>query len=144
MISRRSLGWLVVLLLAGGILNPPFQHGLMQTALFLAAIVPLTVMRELGRLVVGLCVGLRPTIVEIGEGTSLVRVRAGGLLWHFKQTTISSATIWTPPPEAFPVRARLVAITIARPVITLAVLLGLRALGVPLYGRPPVSRVARS
>src|ERR1700735_1904057 len=114
-ISRRSLVWLVVLLLGGGILNPPFQHGVLQTALFLAAIVLLTVVRELGRLLVGLCVGLRPTIVEIGEGTSLLRVRAGGLLWHFKQTAISSATIWTPPPEGFPVRARLVAVTVARP-----------------------------
>jgi hypothetical protein len=139
-ISKRSLGWLVVLLLAGGVLNPPFTHGLLQTALILAAIVLLTVVRELGRLFVGLCVGLRPTIVEIGEGTSLLRVRAGGLLWHFKQTAISSATIWTPPPEGFPVRARLVAITLARPVVTLAVLLGIRALGVPLYGSAPSFR----
>ena len=136
-ISKRSWGWLAVVLLAGGFLNPPFQHGVLQTALFLASLVVLTVVRELGRLLVGTAVGLRPAIVEIGEGPSLARLRAGGLLWHFKQTALFSTTVWTPPADGVPIRARLVAITLARPLVTLAVLLGVRALGVPLYGPAP-------
>jgi Zn-dependent protease len=134
-ISRRSLGWLAVLLLAGGFLNPPFPRGVLHAAVFLAALVVLTVVRELGRLAVGVAVGLRPVIVEIGEGSSLFRVRAGGLLWHFKQTPMASVTIWAPPPDDLPLRARLVLLTIARPAVTLAVLLGIRALGVPLLGQ---------
>ncbi len=84
MISKRSLGWLAVILVAGGLLNPPFHQGLIQTAAFLALLVILTVVRETGRLFAGIGLGLRPAIVEIGEGTSLVRFRTGGLLWHFK------------------------------------------------------------
>ena len=95
--TRRSLGWLAVLLAAGGAFMPPFSRGLLRTATFLAAVVVLTVLRELGRLLLGRAVGLRSTIVEIGEGATLFRRRLGGLLWHFKGAPITSATIWVPP-----------------------------------------------
>jgi Zn-dependent protease len=135
-IARRSLGYLGLVLLAGGILNPPFTRGVLHAALFLAALVMLTVVRELGRLGVGIAVGFRPSIVEIGDGPSLFRVRAAGLLWHFKLPPVFSATIWSPPPKDLPLRARLASITIARPLITAAVMLAVRALGVPLVGDP--------
>ena len=137
MISRRSLGWLLALLIGGGICMPPFSRGVLHTAAFLAALVALTIVRELGRLAVGASLGLRPTIVEIGEGASALRFRAAGLLWHVKQVAIVSATIWTPPTGRSGIRSRAMALALARPLVTLAILLGLRALGVPLFGGAP-------
>jgi Zn-dependent protease len=136
--SPQSLGWLLILLVGGGLWMPPFPLGVLRTAVFFAALGALTFARELARLIVGTFLGLRATIVEIGEGRSVFRVRARGLLWHFKQLPIVSVTIWTPPPpaERAHLRTRLVLLALVRPALTLGVLLGLRALGVPLlsYG----------
>ena len=128
----RSLGWLLAILAGGGVLNAPFWSGVLRTAVFLGAIVLLTVVRELGRLAAGRAVGLRPVIVEIGEGTSLLRFRAGGIQWHVKQTAIVSATVWEPPPEGLPLRGRLAILAAARPLVVGGLLFGLRAAHVPL------------
>jgi hypothetical protein len=117
-ISRQSLGWLLILLVGGGIWMPPFPLGVLRTAVFLAAFVALTIVRELGRLVVGKTLGLHATIVEIGEGPTLLRFRAAGLVWHFKQLAILSTTIWTPPTGRSGLRARVMALAIVRPVVT--------------------------
>jgi Zn-dependent protease len=135
----RSLGWLLAILVAGGVLNRPFWPGVLQTAVFLAAIVLLTVVRELARFAAGRAVGLRPAVVEIGEGAPLFRVRTGNVLWLVKQTAIASTTVWSPPPDDLPLRARLVLLAAVRPLVVLGLLLLLRALGVPLGWGSPVT-----
>ena len=127
----RSVGWVAAILGVGGLLNPPFPRGVLVAATMLAALVALTLVRELVRLAVGTASGLHPAIVELGEGRALLRFRTGALRWRIGQTPIVSATIWSPPPAGTPVRGRLAVLALVRPAATAAIVLGIRALRVP-------------
>ncbi|HXJ22789.1 MAG TPA: site-2 protease family protein [Polyangia bacterium] len=124
--------------------SPPFWVGVARNALFLLAVVALTVAREVARLVVGRALGLRAAMVELGEGAPLARFRIGTLRWILLQTPIGGETIWEPPPPDLPVRGRLALLTLTRSAVAVATLLLLRAAGVPLGWSTEGSLVGRA
>jgi Zn-dependent protease len=139
----RYGAWLTGILVAGGVLSPPFWSGVRLTALSLLALVFLVVVRELTRLAVGSALGLRAAMIEIGEGPAVARFHTGRLLWIICLKPIVSETIWEPPPADRPLRARLALLAATRPAMTAAILLLLRAARVPLgwsaQGATPVA-----
>lgn len=126
----KAWGWLLGLLLMGGLAGSPFWSGVRGTGLTIVAFIALTAARELGRLALGCAIGLRPAVVELGEAGPWVRFRTGRLLWIIHRTPVGSSTAWEPP--ATGVRARAAALALARPAVTAAVLLAAHAAGVPL------------
>jgi Zn-dependent protease len=132
--ARQKLTWVVGAAVACGLAMPPFWLGVLRGAAVAVAFLALTVLREIGRLLAGTAMGLRPVIVELGEGESLLRFRLRGVLWDVRKQPFGSCTIFAPPATDAGLRARLAVLLLARPAVTVAVLLGLRALGVPLWG----------
>lgn len=125
----------MALVVGCALLMPPLWLGGLRGLVFIGALIALTVIREVGRVVAGRAIGLKPAIVEIGEGESLFRRRVRGVVWDLRSTPISSATSFVPPEADAPwLRARLAVLLVVRSAVTLAVLLGIRALGGPLAG----------
>jgi Zn-dependent protease len=134
--------WLFAILGAGGVVAPPFWSGVGRSALFMVGIVVLTIARELGRLVLGCALGLRPAIVELGEGVPLARFRTGRLLWVIGQIPIVSATVWEPPTSPLALRWRMALLALARPAVAGLTILAFYRAGVPLMWGAGASPVA--
>src|SRR5829696_3837236 len=105
---------------------PPFWLGVARGASVAAALVVLTVVREIGRLLAGTAVGFTPAIVEIGEGDSVLRFRIRGVLWDVRKLPIISFTAFEPPTTDAWLRARIAVLLLARPAVTVGVLVALR------------------
>lgn len=143
---RRGRAWigLAGILGAGGALSPPFWSGVGETALFLLALVLLTVVRELARLGLGCAMGLRPAVVEIGEGPVLGRLQTGRLRWLLTERPIVSVTVWEPPASDRGLRPQLLALAAVRSAVAAALLLILRAAHVSLAWHADGGAVGRA